>query len=233
MRESGRYLQHKCRKPVACGRWVTTATETSHAASHETIKVGIRIPHRCIWWTEWSIIGSLAKRFWGKARPELVQRVMDRGTVDPEKGCEKDRQCWRQVRNERIKHFQGKSGEEGAWNCKEGRCMARTPRLCSAISCLSGGIYRPARFFNVTCEWLWCACTLYPTCRRHVVYCTYCVGASVESVLTNLRHGTRVRRGGPWYTYIHAYTWNTYKYIHTYIYELTYKYIQISTHTCR
>ncbi len=37
MRESsGRYQQHKRQKSVACGQWVTTTTENSHAASHET-----------------------------------------------------------------------------------------------------------------------------------------------------------------------------------------------------
>jgi hypothetical protein len=36
------------RKPVTCCRWVTIATETSSAASHETIKVGMLIRHRCI-----------------------------------------------------------------------------------------------------------------------------------------------------------------------------------------
>jgi hypothetical protein len=69
MRESGRYPQHKRRKPVACGRWVTTATETSHAESHETIKVGMWLRHRCIWYTEWSIVGSLIERFWEKPVP--------------------------------------------------------------------------------------------------------------------------------------------------------------------
>ncbi len=120
---------------------------------------------------------------------------MEQGTADPEIGCEKDKQWRGRLRNERMKHFKGESGEEGTWNCREGRCMARTPQFCSAISCLLEVFIGPQVFLTLTCEWLGYACTLFPICRRHVVYCTYCGGVSV---LTNLHHG-KPARGGPWY----------------------------------
>ena len=57
----------------------------------------------------------------------------------------------------------------------------------------AGGIYRPASFFYLNLRMTRIRCTLFPTCRWHVVYCTDCGGVSV---LTNQRRGTPAR-GGP------------------------------------
>ncbi len=72
--------------------------------------------------------------------------------------------------------FKGKIERGGDLELQSRRMHGTNSAICSAISC---GMYRPASFLNLTCEWLGYTCTLFSTGSRHVVYCTDCGGVSV------------------------------------------------------
>ena len=116
----------------------------------------------------------------------------------PWKGLRKGQAMTRTTSKWTNEAFQGRIGQGGDLELQRGKMRGTNSAFLQRNFLFAGGIYRPASFFTLPCEWLGYACTLFPTCRWHLVYCTNCGGVSV---LTNRRRG-KPARGGPCH-YIH------------------------------